>query len=80
MKRFVAGIDREQSTFLPECLDDFIDESNPVRVRVIQVLLGQSKVETTARYTHVAINMLRAVRSPLDRLIAPGSPAEKPPA
>jgi len=32
MKRFVAGIDREQSTFLPECLDDFIDESNPVRV------------------------------------------------
>jgi transposase len=32
MKRFVAGIDREQSTFLPGCLDDFIDESNPVRV------------------------------------------------
>ena len=32
MKRFVAGIDRSQSTFLPECLDDFIDESNPVRV------------------------------------------------
>jgi transposase len=32
MKRFVTGIDREQSTFLPECLDDFIDESNPVRV------------------------------------------------
>ena len=24
--------DREQSTLLPECLDDFIDESNPVRV------------------------------------------------
>jgi len=32
MKRFVAGVDREQSTLLPECLDDFIDESNPVRV------------------------------------------------
>ena len=32
MKRFVAGADREQSTLLPECLDDFIDESNPVRV------------------------------------------------
>ena len=31
MKRFVAGVDREQSTLLPECLDDFIDESNPVR-------------------------------------------------
>jgi transposase len=32
MKRFVLGVDRGQSTLLPECLDDFIDESNPVRV------------------------------------------------
>ena len=32
MKRFVAGSDRTQSTLLPECLDDFIGESNPVRV------------------------------------------------
>jgi transposase len=32
MKRFVSGADRGQSTLLPECLDDFIDESNPVRV------------------------------------------------
>jgi transposase len=31
MKRFVKGVDREQSTLLPECLDDFIDEINPVR-------------------------------------------------
>jgi transposase len=31
MKRFVLGMDRVQSTLLPECLDDFIDESNPVR-------------------------------------------------
>jgi transposase len=31
MKRFVLGLDRVQSTLLPECLDDFIDESNPVR-------------------------------------------------
>ena len=32
MKRFVAGADRGQCTLLPECLDDLIDESNPVRV------------------------------------------------
>jgi len=32
MKRFVEGTDRAQSTFLPECLDDWIDENNPVRV------------------------------------------------
>jgi transposase len=31
MKRFVEGADRAQSTLLPECLEDFIDESNPVR-------------------------------------------------
>jgi transposase len=32
MKRFVEEADRGQWTLLPECLDDFIDESNPVRV------------------------------------------------
>ena len=32
MKRFIEGADRGQSTLLPECLDDFIDEANPVRV------------------------------------------------
>jgi transposase len=32
MKRFVEGADRGQSTFLPECLDDWIGEDNPVRV------------------------------------------------
>jgi transposase len=32
MKRFVAGMDRGQSTLFPECLEDWIDEENPVRV------------------------------------------------
>src|SRR6202042_1239039 len=32
MRRFVEEADRGQSTLLPECLDDFIDEGNPVRV------------------------------------------------
>jgi hypothetical protein len=32
MKRFVEGADRGQSTLLPECLDDWIDEESPVRV------------------------------------------------
>jgi transposase len=31
MAGFVAGADRAQSTLLPECLDDWVDESNPVR-------------------------------------------------
>jgi transposase len=32
MGRFVAGADRSQTTLFPECLDDWIDENNPVRV------------------------------------------------
>jgi transposase len=32
MKRFIVGEDRQQVTLLPECLDDFIGEDNPVRV------------------------------------------------
>ena len=32
MKRFVEGVSRDQASFLPECLDDFVGEDNPVRV------------------------------------------------
>ena len=32
MGRFVEGVDRGQTTLFPECLDDWIDEDNPVRV------------------------------------------------
>ena len=32
MKRFVEGVERSQSTFLPESLDDFVGEDNAVRV------------------------------------------------
>ncbi len=32
MSRFVQGADRQQQTLLPECLDDYVAEDNPVRV------------------------------------------------
>lgn len=32
MKRFIQGEDRTQATLLPEALDDYITENNPVRV------------------------------------------------
>jgi transposase len=32
MRRFVEGIDRGQTTLFPECLEDWIDDDNPVRV------------------------------------------------
>ncbi len=32
MTRFIAGMDREQSTMFPERLEDYVAEDNPVRV------------------------------------------------
>ena len=32
MKRFVEGEDRRQAYLLPESLDDYVAEDNPVRV------------------------------------------------
>jgi len=48
-----------------------------VDIRVIQVRLGHAKLETTALYTRVAVNTIRDVKSPLERLgvnLASGSP------
>jgi integrase/recombinase XerD len=46
-------------------------------IRVIQALLGHSKLETTARYAHVATGMIAAVESPLDLLSRPDKKAKK---
>jgi len=43
-------------------------------IRVIQVLLGHKKLETTALYAQVATRMLCEVTSPLDRLIPEDPP------
>ena len=32
MKRFIEGADRNQVTLLPECLEEYIADDNPVRV------------------------------------------------
>jgi integrase/recombinase XerD len=50
-----------------------------IDIRVIQVLLGHAKLESTALYTRVATNTIRAVMSPLDRLTPIRSKKDEPP-
>ena len=49
-------------SYATHLLEDKVD------IRVIQTLLGHSKIETTTRYTQVANSLLQEVTSPLDRL------------
>ncbi len=71
-----AGIDKRVSLHtLRHCFATHLLEQK-VDIRVIQVLLGHSKLETTARYSHLASTTLRAVKSPLEHL----SPGPLPPA
>ncbi len=74
--RTAAGIDKPVSLHtLRHCFATHLLEQK-VDIRVIQVLLGHSKLDTTARYSHLASTTLRAVKSPLDHL----SPGPLPPA
>jgi integrase/recombinase XerD len=63
-----AGITKRVSphtlrhSFATHLLEQNID------IRVIQVLLGHAKLDTTALYTRVATRTIRTVMSPLDRL------------
>jgi integrase/recombinase XerD len=49
-------------------------------IRLIQVLLGHAKLDTTALYAQVATNTIRAVMSPLDRLTPLRGDKDEPPA
>ena len=63
-----AGIDKRVSmhtlrhSFATHLLEQKVD------IRVIQVLLGHKKLETTALYAQVATDLLREVISPLEHL------------
>jgi site-specific recombinase XerD len=72
LAQLAAGIDKRVSlhslrhAFATHLLERHED------IRLIQVLLGHQKIENTARYSHVAANLLREVKGPLEYLgIAP---------
>jgi site-specific recombinase XerD len=76
-----AGIDKRVSlhtlrhSFATHLLEQKVD------IRVIQVLLGHKKLDTTALYSQVATRTLREVRSPLEQLAQlPSNMTVKPPA
>jgi integrase len=63
-----AGIDKPVCLHtLRHCFATHLLEQK-VDVRVIQVLLGHKKLETTAVYTHIAAKTLDGIDSPLDLL------------
>ncbi len=71
-----GGIDKPVSLHtLRHCFATHLLEQK-VDIRVLQVLLGHKKLDTTARYSQVASSTLRAVKSPLEHL----SPGPLPPA
>jgi len=69
--REAAGISKPVNLHtLRHCFATHLLEQQ-VDIRLIQVLLGHARLDTTARYSRVDSRTLKAVRSPLETLSPP---------
>jgi hypothetical protein len=75
MKRFIEAADRSQSTLLPECLEDWVGDDNPVRAIDVFVdgldlaALGFDGVEPSAMRVFPAGDLAELGSGPLSSLL-----------
>ena len=84
MKRFVEGEDRRQATLLPDCLDDYVTDDNPVRV--IEVFIDELELsalgfagvvpEATGRPAYHPVTLLLSQSHPVEPAPRTGDPAQ----
>ena len=64
----LAGIRKPGSTHMLRHSFATHHLENGTDIRYIQAMLGHNNIQTTMRYTHVAVKTIAKIQSPLDRL------------
>ena len=80
MKRFIQGEHRGQSTLLPESLDDYVSDSNPVRVvdafvdelNLVKLGFGSAIPADTGRPAYHPSILLKICKHPVSTVLTSG--------